>query len=80
MNIDAGARTPAGKAECEQIRLLIEGDISYGDKEYQAVSCMYLPANVPYASTSSKKGRDLICRASRLPGGRATAVLSGLAT
>jgi mannose-6-phosphate isomerase-like protein (cupin superfamily) len=59
VGIDAGASTPAGKAGCEQIRLLIEGDISYDGKEYQAVSCMYFPANVPYSPTSSKKGAIL---------------------
>ena len=59
VGIDAGASTPAGKAEFEQVRLLIEGDISFGGKDYQAVSCMYFPANVPYAATSSKKGATL---------------------
>ena len=59
VNIDAGANTPAGKAECEQIRLLIEGDISYGDQEFEAVSCMYFPADVPYGPTLSKKGATL---------------------
>jgi hypothetical protein len=59
VNLDAGASTPAGIANCEQIRLLIEGDISHGGKDYEAVSCMYFPANVPYPSTSSKKGATL---------------------
>jgi hypothetical protein len=59
VGIDAGASTPGGKAEFEQVRLLIDGDISYGGKDYQAVSCMYFPANVPYAATSSKKGATL---------------------
>jgi hypothetical protein len=59
VEMDAGVSTPAGRAECEQIRLLIEGDISYRGKDYQAVSCMYFPANVPYAATSSKKGATL---------------------
>ena len=59
VGIDAGANTPAGKAAFEQVRLLIDGDISYGGKDYQAVSCMYFPANVPYAATSSKQGATL---------------------
>jgi hypothetical protein len=59
VRLDAGAISPAGKVEFEQVRLLIAGDISYAGKHYDAVSCMYFPANVPYAATSSKKGATL---------------------
>jgi hypothetical protein len=59
LEIDAGATTPAGKAEFEQVRLLIAGEISYNGRDYRAVSCMYFPADVPYAATYSKNGAKL---------------------
>jgi hypothetical protein len=59
VSMDAGASTPAGQAEFEQLRLLIEGDISYAGKQYAAVSCMYLPAGIPYPKTSTQKGATL---------------------
>ena len=60
VRIDAGASTPAGTAPCQQVRYVIEGEISYGGESYSAVSCMFFPAHVPYASTSSKTGAKLL--------------------
>jgi hypothetical protein len=59
VKIDAGAYTPEGLAPCQQVRLLLEGDISYNGAEYKAVSCMYLPAHVSYARTASRTGATL---------------------
>ena len=59
IKIDAGATTPAGKAPCQQLRLLVEGSISYNETDYGAVSCMYFPAHVPYAATTSRNGATL---------------------
>jgi hypothetical protein len=59
VKIDAGASTPEGQAPCQQVRLLLEGDLSYDGAEYRAVSCMYLPAHVPYARTASRTGATL---------------------
>ena len=60
VRIDAGAITPACTAPCQQVRYVIEGEISYGGESYSAVSCMFFPAQVPYASTSSKTGAKLL--------------------
>jgi len=60
VRIDAGASTPAGTAPCQQVRYVIEGEISYGGESYSAVSCMFFPAHIPYASTSSKTGANLL--------------------
>lgn len=60
VKIDAGASTPAGTAPCQQVRFLIEGQISYGGESYSAVSCMFFPAHIGYGSTSSKTGASLL--------------------
>jgi hypothetical protein len=59
IKLDAGGSTPAGLAPCQQVRFVIEGEITYEGEHYTAVSCMYFPAHVPYSSTSSSTGATL---------------------
>lgn len=60
VKIEAGARTLEGVAPCQQVRGLVEGDIFYEGEQYEAVSCMYFPAHVPYFSTKSTNGATLL--------------------
>ena len=59
VKIDPGARTQAGVAPCQQVRYVFDGEVSYNDESYGAVSCMYFPAHVPYQSTASRTGATL---------------------
>jgi hypothetical protein len=60
IQIDAGASTPAGTAPCQQVRFVIEGEITFQGDSYSAISCMYFPAQVPYPATSSARGAKLL--------------------
>jgi hypothetical protein len=60
VQIDAGASTPGGTAPCQQVRYVIEGEISFQGGEYSAISCMYFPAQIPYPATSSARGATLL--------------------
>jgi hypothetical protein len=60
IQIDAGASTPAGTAPCQQVRFVIEGEITFQGDSYSAISCMYFPAHVPYPATSSARGAKLL--------------------
>jgi hypothetical protein len=59
VKIDAGASTHAGVAPCQQVRYVLDGEISFDGEQYKAVSCMYFPAHVPYPSTASSGGATL---------------------
>jgi hypothetical protein len=56
VKIDAGARTLAGAAPCQQVRCVLDGEISFNGEQYKASSCMYFPAHIPYPSTASGTG------------------------
>jgi hypothetical protein len=60
LKIDAGARTAVGFAPCQQVRYVLDGEISYEDERYSAISCMYFPAHTPYSSTGSTTGATLL--------------------
>jgi quercetin dioxygenase-like cupin family protein len=60
VKIDPGASTPAGAAPCQQVRYVIEGEIIYEDEHYEAVSCMYYPAHLPYSATCTDTGATLL--------------------
>ena len=60
VKIDPGAETPAGKAPCQQVRMVLEGEVTYEGDTYSAISCMYFPAHTPYAATSSRTGATLL--------------------
>lgn len=59
VRIEPGARTPEGVASCQQVRAIVDGEVSYEGERYDAVSCMYFPAHVPYASAESTQGATL---------------------
>jgi len=60
IQIDAGSSTPGGIAPCQQVRYVIEGEITFQGDSYSAISCMYFPAHVPYPATSSAQGARLL--------------------
>ena len=60
VRIDAGASTQPGTAPCQQIRYVVEGEITFEGKDYPAISCMYFPAHVPYPETKSTRGATLL--------------------
>jgi hypothetical protein len=60
IRIDGGASTQPGTAPCQQIRYVIEGEITFEGKDYPAISCMYFPAHVPYPATKSARGATLL--------------------
>ncbi|MGH7846435.1 MAG: hypothetical protein ACREQW_14860 [Candidatus Binatia bacterium] len=60
IQVDAGASTPAGTAPCQQVRYVVEGEVTFQGESYSAISCMYFPAHVPYPATSSAQGAKLL--------------------
>jgi hypothetical protein len=70
VKIDAGASTQAGVAPCQQVRYVIEGEISFNGEQYGAISCMYFPAHVSYPSTRSKTGATLFVMQVACPDGQ----------
>jgi mannose-6-phosphate isomerase-like protein (cupin superfamily) len=60
VKIEPGASTQPGAVSCQQVRYIIEGEAIYEGERYQAVSCMYFPADAPYAATSSDSGATLL--------------------
>ena len=60
VRIDAGASTQPGTAPCQQVRYVIEGEITFEGQDYPAISCMYFPAHVPYPATKSTRGATLL--------------------
>jgi len=60
VKIDAGAATPEGTAQCQQVRIVLEGDVTYQGETYNSISCMYFPARTPYLATSSRGGATLL--------------------
>ena len=70
VKIDAGASIQAGVAPCQQVRYVLEGEISFNGEQYKAVSCMYFPAHVPYPSAASSTGATLFIVQLASPGGQ----------
>jgi hypothetical protein len=60
VRIHAGATTLPGTAPCQQVRYVIDGEITFQENSYSAISCMYFPAHVPYPGTSSANGATLL--------------------
>jgi len=60
LKIEPGAETSAGMAAFQQVRAVVEGEIDYEGENYETVSCMYLPAHVPYSSIKSARGATLL--------------------
>jgi hypothetical protein len=60
VKMDAKSTTPAGKTSCQQVRFVVEGEITFRGEPYPAISCMYFPAHVPYPETTSATGATLL--------------------
>jgi hypothetical protein len=60
VKMDANASTPAGATSCQQVRFVIDGQITLQGEPYSAISCMYFPAHAPYPATSSTSGATLL--------------------
>lgn len=48
-----GTVLPAGQADFQQTRWLVEGAVAWGGEHYTALSCMFYPPGVPYPETVS---------------------------
>jgi len=59
LRMEPGASTNPGSAPCQQVRYIVEGEVSYEGEKYNAVSCMYFPANKPYSATTTSRGAKL---------------------
>lgn len=53
VKMDPGAKTPTGMVHFLQVRHVIEGEVVYEGESYNAVSCMFFPADAPYSATST---------------------------
>ena len=60
VRINTGASTRPGTAPCQQVRYVVEGEITFEGQDYPAISCMYFPAHVPYPATKSARGATLL--------------------
>jgi hypothetical protein len=60
VKIDANSSTPAGAAPCQQVRFVVNGQVTFRGEPYPAISCMYFPARTPYPATSSASGATLL--------------------
>jgi hypothetical protein len=59
LKLDPGASLPSNQAPFQQVRFVLEGEITYGERKYDAVSCMYFPANSAYPAIGSQTGAVL---------------------
>ncbi len=68
VRMEPGSQTPGGKADFQQVRLVIEGEVSYNGENFDTVSCMYFPAGAPYSGTASPSGATVFVLQLGLPG------------
>lgn len=54
-----GASLPSNQVPFQQVRFVLEGEIIYGERKYDAVSSMYFPANDTYPGIASQTGAVL---------------------
>ena len=71
LRMEPGASTNPGSAPCQQVRYIVEGEVSYEGQKYNAVSCMYFPANKPYSATMTSQGAKLFIIQLASPDGEA---------
>ena len=53
VQIEAGARLGAGTSRGDQVRLLLSGDLRYGDTELDGISTMYVPRDDVYPASEA---------------------------
>jgi hypothetical protein len=68
VRLEKGAQTPAGQVDFQQVRLVLEGEVTYEGESYKPVSCMFFPAGAPYASTTSVSETTLLVTQLGKPG------------
>ncbi len=71
LRMDPGASTNPGISSCQQVRFVVEGDVSYEGQAYNSVSCMYFPADKPYSATTTSSGAKLFIVQLASPSGEA---------
>ncbi|MSP38568.1 MAG: hypothetical protein EXR70_08775 [Deltaproteobacteria bacterium] len=59
VKLEPGATLPSNTAPFQQVRFVLDGEIIYGERQYDAVSCMYFPANQSYPAIASPNGATL---------------------
>jgi len=68
IRMDRGAETPAGRVPFQQVRLVLEGEVTYEGENYKPVSCMFFPADAPYSATSAAGDTTLLVMQLANPG------------
>jgi len=68
LRLEPGASTAAGRLACYQVRFVVEGQLAYDGKSCPTVSCLYYPAQTPYAPMSSVEGATVLVVLLRPPG------------
>jgi len=71
IKMEPGSATKPGFSKCQQIRYIVEGEVSYENQSYNSVSCMYFPAGKPYAGTATREGAKLFIVQLASPAGEA---------
>jgi hypothetical protein len=69
VRMEKGAQTPAGHENFQQVRLVLEGEVSYEGENYKPVDCMFFPAGAPYSSTTAMSETTLLVTQLGKPGG-----------
>jgi hypothetical protein len=68
VRMDKGATTPGGHVGFQQVRLVLEGEVTYEGENYKPVSCMFFPAGAPYAPTTALSDTILLVTQLAKPG------------
>jgi hypothetical protein len=71
VRMEPGASTQPGFSSWQQVRFIVEGEVSYEQQTYEAVSCMYFPAGKSYTATTTSKGAKLFIVQLASPAGEA---------
>lgn len=75
VKLERGASTPPRTCPWQELRFVVEGSVEYAGKQYDKVSCGYLPADVPHEATvgGGRDGGVLLVIQLPIPGGAAPA-------
>ena len=68
VRMEPGAETPGATVPFQQVRLVLEGEVTYEGEQYKPVSCMYFPADAPYTATSAVTDATLLVMQLGTPG------------
>ncbi len=67
LRLAGNARLPAGTADGDEVRLLISGDVRYGETALDAVSCVYVPDGGHIEATHATADSELLAVRFNIP-------------